>query len=205
MARLQFGNEAQNKAFAGEVSDINAAKVAFTDMGGFVVATDPTHIVRLLTTGAGPCAIIVVHGTNRKGALGHYSATGDHTQLADAVTQMVEKLGLGPAEVDTILFSAGHSESTGTLQKHHENQVCLLCKSKYPVAAVVWAVQPRDIPPDYENNTFGACSYLPSQDRAALFYSGPVCGSPSDELAGCGARMYSYVSKPIFAQFLKKP
>ncbi len=117
----------------------SATKVRSVGMYGFCACTDPDLNLVMGTTGAGPCQIIVVHGSNKTGALGHYGGT-PHTKLILAgVEKMVAKLGLASSEVAALLFAAGVGVGENKRQqKIYELAIYGGTLKRYPSATVSW-------------------------------------------------------------------
>jgi len=138
-------------------------------MGGFWTSQNAGHGTALVTSGAGPCLIMVVHRANGTGALGHYAAHPDAAIILQGLQAML--LALPPGPVDTILFAAGVVGSGGGAQFAHnqlmyEMQVVAGAKGMAPGAKVIWPAQ------DNRDN-WSAAMYLPHAGQIALFQNFP--------------------------------
>jgi hypothetical protein len=84
---------------------------------------------------------------------------------------------LGNVQVEFILFSAGIAG--GDSQPKYQSTICAICQNVYPKAKIEWPVQAADDP-------YGACVYMPFEEKTALFRQmpGPFCtfGEPGEGL-----------------------
>jgi hypothetical protein len=132
-------------------------------MGGFWTSQNPAHATALVTEGAGPCQIIVVHCTNGHGALGHYAAHWDPAMILQGLQTMLN--ALPGAMVDTILFAAGNIGAQHE-QLMYEMRIVARARQMAPGARVIWPAQRPD-------DNWGAAMYLPLTGQVALFHSFP--------------------------------
>jgi len=149
------------------------------EMGVFCTSLLPISAA-VGTTGAGPCLIIVVHTRQKTGALGHFPGDPEPSNVVRGVASMVTALGNVP--IECILFSAGIAG--GDSQSKYQSRICGTCQNVYPKASIEWPVQAADDP-------YGACVYMPFEEKAALFHQMPgrfgTFGEP-----GKGLKLHPY-------------
>jgi hypothetical protein len=154
-------------------------------MDDFAVVNNTVNDTALLTTGANPCMIIVVHNSRGIGALGHLAQTVKAVGLSNdkyilgKVELMVHKLpGQAP---DSILFAG--AESWEKEQHAFEQRVAAAVAAKYGGTSVSW-------PYHEPNKGYGCCYYLPLQEKVAFTNSLPSFKGFGDE--GEGFSKHSY-------------
>jgi hypothetical protein len=132
-------------------------------MDDFAVVNNTVNDTALLTTGANPCMIIVVHNSRGIGALGHLAQTvkavglSNDNYILGKVELMVHEL---PGQAaDTILFAGG--EGWEDKQYAFEQRIVAAVAAKYGGTSVSW--------PHHElNKGYGCCYYLPLREEVAF-------------------------------------
>lgn len=158
--------------------------VADAGMGGFYWNDNPAppHVPMLMTGGASPCVIVVVHCTNGKGALGHLGGaySGNNTVLQAAI-DMHARL-THPKLVDCIILAGGGGIAADA---DYRRNVLQQVRTHFGVDTR-WPVQNgRNV-----DDSYTAAMYLPTLHQLALYdadsgLTEPV-GCPTTALPGAG-------------------
>ena len=167
----------QSLTVVNHISRTNPKHIGDIGMDQYGAVRNPGASTALITTGAGPCQIILVHKGNGVGALGHLGGTTGADTTVPRVRQMVEAVGGGP--VDTVLFAAGVVGDDRPDQAAYETAVIAGVQAQYPGTRIVW--------PGYQpGQEWGACFYRPLAGEVALFQVSPMrlIGLANDGAAG---------------------